>query len=105
MEVRAGEGGRGRLSHHDVTSSVERQVVGAGKASVAVSAAEGFDAGVLAKVPRQLVRTGETPCAAFPGTLVWLFTCKDIVTSVNVTRNLETICSLSCHLKPVEDIF
>lgn len=90
MEVRAGEGGRERVSHHDVTPSVKRQVVGAGKASVAVSAAEGFDAGVLAEVPRKLVRTGKAPCAAFPGTLVWLFTCRRIVTSVIVTQNIET---------------
>lgn len=54
---------------------MKRQVVGAGKASVAVGAAEGFDARVLAIVPRQLIRTGEAPCATFPSALVWLFTC------------------------------
>lgn len=85
MEVRAGEGSSKRASHHDVAPSMKRQVVGAGKASVAVGAAKGFDAGVLAKVPRQLVRTGEAPCATFPSALVWLFTCKGIMTSVNAT--------------------
>lgn len=53
--MRTGEGGAQIVSHHDVAPSMKCQVIRAGEAAVAVSAAKGFDAGVLAKVPRQLV--------------------------------------------------
>lgn len=51
---------------------VQRQVVGAREAALAVAAAERLGAGVLAVVPRQLVRPGEAPLAALPGALVRL---------------------------------
>lgn len=50
-------------------------MVGAGEAAVAVRAAEGLDACVLAEVPGQLVGAGELPGAAFPGAFVGLLTC------------------------------
>lgn len=53
---------------------VQSQVVGAGEAALAVGALEGFDARVFAEVSRQLVRTGELPCAAFPHALVGFLT-------------------------------
>lgn len=82
--MRAGEGGGKSVSHHDVAPSVKGQVVRAGEAAVAVGAAKGFDASVLAKVSRQLVRSGKAPGTALPCALVRLFTCKGITTSINM---------------------
>lgn len=64
-------------SHHDVPPAVQGQVVGAGEAAVAVRAAEGLDARVLAEMPGQLIGTGELPGAALPGTLVGLLACGE----------------------------
>lgn len=80
----AGEEGAQRVSHHDVAPSMKCQVVRAGEAAIAVSAAKRFNAGVLAKVPRQLVRAGKAPGTALPCALVWLFTCKVITVSINM---------------------
>lgn len=73
--MRAGDGEVDRVSHHDVAPSVKCQVIRARETAVAVGAAKGFDAGVLAKVPRQLIRAGKAPGTALPCALVWLFTC------------------------------
>jgi len=64
-------------SHHDVPPAVQGQVVGAGEAAVAVRAAEGFDARVLAEMPGQLIGAGELPGAALPGALVGLLACGE----------------------------
>ena len=45
---------------------VEGEVVGPGEAPVAVLALEGLEAGVLAVMPRQLVRPREPPLATVP---------------------------------------
>lgn len=58
-----------------VTFHVQRQVVGPGKAPVAVSALERFRARVLPVVARQLVAAGEAPLAALPRALVRFFAC------------------------------
>lgn len=55
-----------------MTLGVQRQVVRAREAALAVAAAERLGASVLAVVPRQLIRPGETPLAALPGALVRL---------------------------------
>ncbi len=68
----SGEGG-GQSSHHDVAAAVQGEVVGPGEGAVALGAAERFDPRVLAKVSSQLVRAGEAPGAALPGTVVGLF--------------------------------
>lgn len=49
-----------------VALGVERQVVGAGEAALAVAAAERLRACVLTVVPRQLVGACESPFASFP---------------------------------------
>jgi len=54
---------------------VQSQVVGSGKAAFAVGALERLDPRVLPEVPRQLVRTGELPRAAFPQALVGFLAC------------------------------
>lgn len=54
---------------------VQRQVIGPGKAPVAVSALERFRARVLPVVARQLVAAGEAPLAALPRALVRFFAC------------------------------
>lgn len=87
--MRAGEGGAQRVSHHDVAPSVKCQVVRAGEAAVAVGAAKGFDASVLAKVPRQLVRAGKAPGTALPCALVWFFTCQSTYTFYIYTHLFE----------------
>lgn len=48
-------------------------MVAAGEASVAMPALEWLRAGVLAVMARQFVRTRESPLAALPAALVWLF--------------------------------
>lgn len=63
-------------SHHHVAAAVQGEVVRPGEGAVAFGAAEGFDSGVLAKVSGQLVRAGEAPGAAFPGTVVGLLSWK-----------------------------
>lgn len=54
---------------------MQGQVVGAREGAVALGAAEGLDARVLAEVPSQLVGAGETPGAALPGAMVRLLAC------------------------------
>lgn len=49
-------------------------MIAAREAAVAVPAFEGLRAGVLAVVTRQLVRTRESPLAAFPTAFVRLLT-------------------------------
>lgn len=56
-----------------VPFGVEREVVGAREAALAVAAAEGFRARVFAVMPGQLVRAGETPFATVPRTFVGFF--------------------------------
>lgn len=69
--------GSGRLvSYLRVSLGVEREMVGAGEAPLAVAAAEGFRTSVLAVVSGQLVGAGEAPLATFPRTLVRLLTCN-----------------------------
>lgn len=55
---------------------VQGQVVGSGEGARADGALEGFGAGVLPVVTRQLVRTGEAPVAAVPRAPVRLLTCR-----------------------------
>ena len=55
---------------------MKSQVVGAGEAAAARHALEGLGAGVLPVVTRQLVRAGEAPVAALPGTPVGLLPCR-----------------------------
>jgi hypothetical protein len=55
---------------------VEREVVRAGEAALAVHALERLDPRVLPVVAGQLVRPGEPPLAAFPRAAIRLFTCK-----------------------------
>lgn len=57
-----------------VSLHVEREVIAAREASVAVPALEGLRSGVLAVVTRKLVRTSESPLAPLPAALVRLFT-------------------------------
>lgn len=65
------KGGGGALSsHHHVAAAVQGEVVRPGEGAVALSAAERFDSRVLTEVSGQLVRTGEAPGAALPGTVV-----------------------------------
>ncbi len=67
---------RWRVSHQEVAFLVQSQVVRAGEAAFTVGALERLDPCVLAEVSRQLVRTGELPCAAFPHALVGFLACK-----------------------------
>lgn len=53
---------------------VQGQVVAPREASGAEAALERLGARVLPVVPRELVRPGEPPLAAFPGTLVRFLT-------------------------------
>ena len=53
---------------------VQRQVIGARKASPAHQAFEGLSAGVLSHVPRQFVRSGKSPVASSPRAGVRFFT-------------------------------
>jgi len=63
---------------------MESQVVGATKASVAVATFERLRSRVLAVVSGQLVRPGEPPLAALPGTSVRLLTCMCSLVSFQV---------------------
>lgn len=65
--------GRGRGRGLRVPLGVQRQVVRAREAALAVAAAERLRAGVLAVVSRQLVGPGEPPVAALPRAFVRLF--------------------------------
>lgn len=71
---------------------MQGQVVGAGEAAVAVRAAEGFDACVLAEVPRQLVRAGELPGAAFPGAFVGLLSCGGGAERSQQGKEMSLVC-------------
>lgn len=62
----------GQSSHHNMAAAVQGEVVGPGEGAVTLGAAERFDSRVLAEVPGQLVRAGEAPGAALPGTVVGL---------------------------------
>lgn len=62
-----------------MTFHVQSQVVRPREASVAMAAFEGFGARVFPVVPGQLITSSESPLAAFPGTLVRLLTCKEII--------------------------
>lgn len=55
---------------------VQREMIATGERALAEVALEGLLAGVLAVVPRQLVRAGELPRAALPCALVRLLSCK-----------------------------
>ena len=57
-------------SDQQVALFVQGQVVGAGEAAVTVRALEGLGSCVLAVVPGQLVRAGDTPFTALPATAV-----------------------------------
>ena len=52
---------------------MQRQMVTSRKLSFAQMALEGFGPGVFAVMPGQFVRPRKLPTAAFPRTLVWLF--------------------------------
>lgn len=54
---------------------MQGEVVGPGERAVALSAAERFDPRVLAEVSGELIRAGEAPSAALPGTVVGLLSC------------------------------
>lgn len=62
-------------SNQHVSASVKGQVVWARKAPVTVCTFKGFHSGVLAIMPRQLIRASKFPCASLPRAFVWLFTC------------------------------
>ena len=53
-----------------VAFHVQGQVIGAGETAAAGRALEGLGSCVLAVVPGQLVRAGETPVTALPATAV-----------------------------------
>ena len=55
---------------------MQGQVVGAGEAAAAGHTLEGLGAGVLPVVTGQLVRAGEAPITALPGTAVGLLPCR-----------------------------
>ena len=55
---------------------MERQMVGPREGSLADHALEGLGSGVLPVVASQLVRSGESPLALRPVTLVRLLPCK-----------------------------
>lgn len=66
----------GSASHQHVPPAVQGQVVGPGKAAVTVRTLEWLHSRVFAVMPRQFVRTGKLPGAAFPGALVGLLSWK-----------------------------
>ena len=57
-----------------VSLHMKRQMITSGELSFAQMALEGFRSGVFAVVPRQFVRSGKFPRAAFPRTLVGFLT-------------------------------
>ena len=69
-----------------MSTGVQREVVGAGERAVAVLALERLGAGVLAHVPRQLVRPSEPPVAVDERTAERLLACGHSVDIDNSVR-------------------
>lgn len=81
---------------------VQGQVVGAGKAALAVGTLERFHSRVLAKVSRQLVGPGKLPCAAFPHALVRFLACGNTFTVQGKKKNsLNTVATQTAQAKGV----
>jgi len=67
---------------------VECEVVGARKRARTVYTLERLGSGVLANVPRQLVRTRKVPLTTGEVTTIWLLTCHTRATSCQTHSNL-----------------
>ena len=73
-------------SQDGVTFHVKRKVVRAGERPITVQAMERFGTCMLAEVPRQLIRAGKSPVAAFPVAGVRFFPGVGTLVSLEVRR-------------------